>query len=108
MLHPQNLSAPSSKPIPPHFDSDSSNLYYKLHAQPSWAFRVKKADKQGHDGSTLSDVSVNDYYTKVWDREADDFIYDGKEDPGCEYICSSKLPLVSMIKMGKNAVRGMK
>ena len=26
----------------------------------------------------------------------------------CEYICSSKLPLVSMIKMGKNAVRGMK
>ena len=26
----------------------------------------------------------------------------------CEAICSSKLPLVSMIKMGKNAVRGMK
>ena len=26
----------------------------------------------------------------------------------CEYICSSKLPLVSMIKTGKNAVRGMK
>jgi len=26
----------------------------------------------------------------------------------CEYICSSKLPLVSMIKLGKNAVRGMK
>ena len=26
----------------------------------------------------------------------------------CEFICSSKLPLVTMIKMGKNAVRGMK
>ena len=26
----------------------------------------------------------------------------------CEYICSSKLPLVTMIKMGKNGVRGMK
>ena len=25
-----------------------------------------------------------------------------------EYICSSKLPLVNMIKMGKNGVRGMK
>ena len=25
-----------------------------------------------------------------------------------EYICSSKLPLVTMIKMGKNGVRGMK
>ena len=26
----------------------------------------------------------------------------------CEYICSSKIPLVTMIKIGKNAVRGMK
>jgi len=26
----------------------------------------------------------------------------------CEYICSSKLPLVTMIKMGKNGVRGLK
>ena len=26
----------------------------------------------------------------------------------CEYICSSKIPLVSKIKAGKNAVRGMK
>ena len=25
----------------------------------------------------------------------------------CEFICSSKLPLVTMIKMGKNGVRGM-
>ena len=26
----------------------------------------------------------------------------------CEYICSSKIPLVTMIKIGKNAVRGLK
>ena len=26
----------------------------------------------------------------------------------CEFICSSKIPLVSKIKAGKNAVRGMK
>ncbi len=26
----------------------------------------------------------------------------------CEYICSSKIPLVTMIKMGKNMVRGLK
>ena len=26
----------------------------------------------------------------------------------CEYICSSKIPLVNLIKIGKNAVRGMK
>jgi len=35
-------------------------------------------------------------------------IMDCMECRCCEYICSSKLPLVSMIKMGKNAVRGMK
>ena len=26
----------------------------------------------------------------------------------CEYICSSKIPLVNLIRLGKNAVRGMK
>ena len=26
----------------------------------------------------------------------------------CEYICSSKIPLVSKIKLGKTAVRGMR
>ena len=35
-------------------------------------------------------------------------IMDCMECRCCEYICSSKLPLVTMIKMGKNAVRGMK
>ena len=35
-------------------------------------------------------------------------IMDCMECRCCEYICSSKLPLVSMIKTGKNAVRGMK
>ena len=35
-------------------------------------------------------------------------IMDCMECRCCEYICSAKLPLVSMIKMGKNAVRGMK
>ena len=35
-------------------------------------------------------------------------IMDCMECRCCETICSSKLPLVSKIKMGKNAVRGMK
>ena len=26
----------------------------------------------------------------------------------CEYICSSKIPLVTKIKLGKTAVRGLK
>ena len=35
-------------------------------------------------------------------------IMDCMECRCCEYICSSKIPLVNLIKIGKNAVRGMK
>jgi len=35
-------------------------------------------------------------------------IMDCMECRCCEFICSSKLPLVSMIRMGKNGVRGLK
>ena len=43
-----------------------------------------------------------------WQGFKDQNVMDCMECRCCEYICSSKLPLVSMIKMGKNAVRGMK
>ena len=35
-------------------------------------------------------------------------IMDCMECRCCEFICSSKIPLVNLIKIGKNAVRGMK
>ena len=35
-------------------------------------------------------------------------VMDCLECRSCEYICSSKIPLVSKIKAGKNAIRGMK
>ena len=43
-----------------------------------------------------------------WQGMKDQNVMDCMECRCCEYICSSKLPLVNMIKMGKNAVRGMK
>ncbi len=43
-----------------------------------------------------------------WQGCKDMSIMDCLECRCCEYICSSKLPLVTMIKMGKNGVRGMK
>ena len=42
-----------------------------------------------------------------WQGCKDMNIMDCMECRCCEYICSSKLPLVTMIKMGKNGVRGM-
>ena len=43
-----------------------------------------------------------------WQAVKERNVMDCMECRCCEAICSSKLPLVSMIKMGKNAVRGMK
>ena len=43
-----------------------------------------------------------------WAGFKDEKVMDCMECRCCEYICSSKIPLVTLIKMGKNAVRGMK
>lgn len=39
-----SADAPTLAPIMPHFDKDSTNIYYKLHMQPSWGFRIKGAN----------------------------------------------------------------
>ena len=38
--------APSLLPISPHFGADSTNVYYDLHWQPAWGFRVKAASNE--------------------------------------------------------------
>ena len=43
-----------------------------------------------------------------WQGCKDMKVMDCMECRCCEYICSSKLPLISMIRMGKNGVRGLK
>ena len=53
------------------------------------------------------------YFTKFADEEnwqgmKEKNVMDCIECRCCEYICSSKIPLVTKIKAGKNAVRGMK
>ncbi len=53
------------------------------------------------------------YFSKFHDEEnwqgmKDRNVMDCIECRSCEYICSSKIPLVTKIKAGKAAVRGMK
>ena len=36
--------APTMSPVMPHFDKESNNIYYKLHMQPQWGFRIKSAE----------------------------------------------------------------
>ena len=35
--------APYMEPLVPHFDTQSTDIYYKLHWQPTWGFRIKEA-----------------------------------------------------------------
>ena len=43
-----------------------------------------------------------------WQGMKDRNVMDCVECRCCQYICSSKIPIVTKIKAGKNAVRGMK
>lgn len=53
-----SVDPPSEIPNQPHFGKDSTNVYYDLHVQPSWGFRIKQAED-----SSLSDVRVEQTYS---------------------------------------------
>ena len=48
--------APTMEPVTPHFDADSTNVYYKLHAQTPYGFRVKAETNE-----KLSDEKTKHY-----------------------------------------------
>lgn len=57
------VDPPTIHPIKPHFDADTTNIYYKLHVQPSWGFRIKElAENDGY----LSDQTASSEET-IWD-----------------------------------------
>ena len=57
-----SVDPPSEIPNQPHFGKDSTNVYYDLHVQPSWGFRVKEA-KDENGVATPSDVKIDQNYT---------------------------------------------
>lgn len=62
-----SADAPTMDPLIPHFDTQSTDIYYKLHWQPSWGFRVaegetdsRKTESEDNDaGSYPSDINVS-------------------------------------------------
>lgn len=44
--------APTMNPIVPHFDTQSTDVYYKLHWQAPWGFRVKASEDDFSDEQT--------------------------------------------------------
>lgn len=78
--------APTLVPMTPHFDSNSSNVYYKLHMQPQWGFRVRNSTPTEeestdyslqYDSDTYVQYYDRNYYDEVTDTEGKSFSYNG-------------------------------
>ena len=70
--------APTEQPLTPHFDADSTNVYYKLHMQTPFGFRVKetsadKSDEQAVHYTTKYDKETNTTTTTTKTVDADIF-----------------------------------
>lgn len=61
-----SVDAPSEVPNQPHFGKDSTNVYYDLHVQPSWGFRIKEAiDENGNHTPSDEKVYHNSSYYDI-------------------------------------------
>ena len=81
-----SVDAPTAIPNSPHFDEDSTNIYYNLHVQPQWGFRIKSAEN-----SSLSDVEVNGdkkaiYFNKAGFQRGNKNAYANLNTVGADYI----------------------
>lgn len=68
--------APTQRPLVPHFDTQSTDVYYKLHWQPTWGFRIKEESSQREINSNnkefQSSIDINNYPS---DEEAYHYTY---------------------------------
>lgn len=82
--------APTLSPIAPHFDADSTNVYYKLHVQPSWGLRVAKAASEKESDTMVSHEGLEVFdppeeLKKDWDNSLYEDWYH-KSYPGAIYF----------------------
>lgn len=57
-----SADAPTLSPIIPHFDTKSTDIYYKLHWQPTWGMRVASASNEHPSSDEVT----------IWTREVYD------------------------------------
>ena len=64
--------APTQTPLTPHFDANSTDIYYTLHWQPQWGMRVQLADATHSDGEeqVLSDATTT-WIRQIYDKNTD-------------------------------------
>lgn len=59
-----SADAPTMDPLVPHFDTQSTDIYYKLHWQPSWGFRVAEGETDNRKTES-EDVDVGNYPSDI-------------------------------------------
>lgn len=69
-----SADAPTLEPITPHFDADSTNVYYKLHWQPQWGLRVAEQEEGMNSDETAYWVKTT--YDPVTDTTKTESISD--------------------------------
>jgi hypothetical protein len=74
--------APTMEPLTPHFDADSTNVYYKLHTQAPFGFRVKKGENGKSDEETIhytTEYDINNNMTTTTSETVDADIFYNKD-----------------------------
>ena len=91
------IDSPTMVPSPPHFDADSTNIYYKMHVQPNWGFKVahanpgKKIPSKDNEFASESIVRPSDekaiYKTDTYDKNLgyNEFMEPSKYDAAIYY-----------------------
>lgn len=84
------IDQPTIEPVSPHFDADSTNVYYRLHVQPSWGFKIKETDDVSDEIvdynaiQNLNNIKVESYNGDIYynkDGFDADYHYDKEKVP---------------------------
>lgn len=105
--------APTMTPITPHFDADSTNVYYKLHTQTPYGFRVKaEANEKLSDEKTKHyevSYSKDTNITTSTPQELDAAIYYNKDAFRAKpYIDQNTGETISVVKRDETTTNEIK
>lgn len=76
-----SADAPTAEPIAPHFDTQSTDLYYKLHWQPAWGMRIAEGKpKEGETKQTASEDNNSGSYPTEGEVSYDNVKYNPEDN----------------------------
>ena len=82
------VDAPTLAPINPHFDVSSTDVYYKLHMQPHWGFRVAAAKNENESDEKVTWIKQqynqqnDEMVSYYWDAKDEKWLLADKNEDG--------------------------